>query len=197
MTDDNGIPLPSWPTRDITDPRELRALAHPVRFALLDLLAEGPKTATECAELLGETPANCSYHLRQLAKYGHVIEAGGGKGRERRWSMRKEGIRWSSVEAQDAATAALGTVLGNVVDEHRFSKWRAYSAVNASDDPAWRAASTSMDVAVWMTPDELNAVAQQVLDLFTPYVERDRREEPPAEGSRLVRFFGYGWGAPR
>ncbi|GMA33835.1 ArsR/SmtB family transcription factor [Demequina litorisediminis] len=54
-----------WPTREITDPSELRALAHPVRFALLDLLAAGPLTATQCGERLGQTPANCSYHLRQ------------------------------------------------------------------------------------------------------------------------------------
>src|SRR6516162_11056846 len=70
----------------MTDPRALRALAHPLRLSLLGLLRiEGPLTATRAGELLGESSASCSFHLRQLAKYGLVEEAGGGRGRERPW----------------------------------------------------------------------------------------------------------------
>src|SRR5919204_837144 len=71
---------------ELTDPRALRAVAHPVRLGLVGLLRrEGPLTATRAAALLGESPASCSFHLRQLAKYGLVEEAGGGRGRERPW----------------------------------------------------------------------------------------------------------------
>src|ERR1700741_4164679 len=70
----------------MTDPRALRALAHPLRLSLLGLLrTEGPLTATQAGELLGESSASCSFHLRQLAKYGLAEEAGGGHGRERPW----------------------------------------------------------------------------------------------------------------
>ena len=70
----------------MTDPRALRALAHPLRLSLLGMLrTEGPLTATRAGELLGESSASCSFHLRQLAKYGLVEEAGGGRGRERPW----------------------------------------------------------------------------------------------------------------
>src|SRR5216683_7080410 len=70
----------------LTDPRALRALAHPIRMSLLGLLrTEGPLTATRAGELLGESSASCSFHLRQLAKYGLAEEAGGGRGRERPW----------------------------------------------------------------------------------------------------------------
>ena len=56
----------------------MRALAHPVRLALLEVLAdEGRLTATEAGERIGESPANASFHLRQLAKYGFVEEAEG------------------------------------------------------------------------------------------------------------------------
>ena len=66
----------------MTDPRALRALAHPLRLSLLGMLrTEGPLTATRAGELLGESSASCSFHLRQLAKYGLVEEAGGGRGR--------------------------------------------------------------------------------------------------------------------
>src|ERR1700722_12506800 len=70
----------------LRDPRALRALAHPTRLSLVGLLrVEGPLTAARAAELLGESSASMSFHLRQLAKYGLVEEAGGGKGRERPW----------------------------------------------------------------------------------------------------------------
>src|SRR5215470_16594917 len=70
----------------ITDPMALRALAHPIRLALIGLLrTEGPLTATRAAELLGESSASCSFHLRQLAKYGLATDAPGGHGRERPW----------------------------------------------------------------------------------------------------------------
>src|ERR1700683_2068981 len=68
----------------LTDPRALRAYAHPVRLKLVALLrTEGPLTATRAGELLGESSGTCSFHLRQLAKYGLVEEAGGGTGREK------------------------------------------------------------------------------------------------------------------
>src|ERR1700735_1064515 len=72
----------------LTDPRAIRALAHPVRMALLELLAHtGTLTATQASDALGESPANCAFHLRTLAKYGFVREAGGGRGRERPWAL--------------------------------------------------------------------------------------------------------------
>src|SRR5437773_834153 len=68
-------------TRKITDARAMRALAHPVRLALLEALAHvGTLTATQTSERLGESPANGAFHLRTLAKYGYGVEAGGGRG---------------------------------------------------------------------------------------------------------------------
>lgn len=69
--------------RTLTDPQSLRALGHPVRLALLEALLAGPLTATQAGEIIGESPTTCSFHLRQLARYGFVEEAGGGAGRTR------------------------------------------------------------------------------------------------------------------
>src|SRR3984885_15977455 len=70
----------------LTDARALRAYAHPVRMKLVGLLrTEGPLTATRAGELLGESSGTTSFHLRQLAKYGLVEEAGGGTGRQKPW----------------------------------------------------------------------------------------------------------------
>ena len=58
---------------DLTDPKAMRALAHPLRWALLEALGHaGTLTATQASEMLGESPANCAFHLRTLAKYGFV-----------------------------------------------------------------------------------------------------------------------------
>ncbi|WP_423202937.1 winged helix-turn-helix domain-containing protein [Micromonospora kangleipakensis] len=65
----------------------MRALSHPVRLALMEALGEGPLTATQAGELIGEIPTTCSFHLRQLARYGFVEEAGGGRGRARPWRL--------------------------------------------------------------------------------------------------------------
>ena len=80
---------------DLTDPRAIRALAHPVRWALLEALGQaGTLTATQASEMLGESPANCAFHLRTLAKYGFVEEAGGGRGRERPWRQSYDSMSW-------------------------------------------------------------------------------------------------------
>ena len=69
-------------TVELNDPRALRALAHPVRLSLVSLLRRaGPLTATQAGERIGESATTCSFHLRQLARYGLVEEAGGGRGR--------------------------------------------------------------------------------------------------------------------
>src|SRR3954468_4033452 len=71
---------------ELTDPRAMRAYAHPVRLALVGLVRRpGPLTATQAAARLGESSGTTSFHLRQLAKYGFCEEAGGGKGREKPW----------------------------------------------------------------------------------------------------------------
>jgi hypothetical protein len=80
---------------NLTDPKAIRALAHPVRWALLETLGHaGTLTATQASEILGESPANCAFHLRTLAKYGFVEEAGGGRGRERPWRQTYDGMSW-------------------------------------------------------------------------------------------------------
>jgi len=72
----------------VNDLLALRALTHPARQSLLRALAAaGSATATELAGQIGESPANCSWHLRQLARYGFVTEAGGGTGRQRPWRI--------------------------------------------------------------------------------------------------------------
>src|SRR6202042_1136133 len=118
---------PSLPVSDaapLTDAVAMRALAHPVRVSLIELLAVvDTLTATQASEVLGESPANCAFHLRTLGKYGFVEEAGGGRGRERASRRGHAVIRVTSPDGSRehaaAATALSDLVLSALVDRAR------------------------------------------------------------------------------
>jgi hypothetical protein len=64
------------------------ALGHPLRVALLGLLAaRGTVTATQAGRELGESSGACSFHLRQLERFGHVEPVPGRRGRARPWRL--------------------------------------------------------------------------------------------------------------
>lgn len=78
-SDDDGI---------ARDAKALRALAHPLRLRLLAVASsEGTITTTSASEHTGESSANCSFHLRLLARYGFLEAAGGRDRRERPWRL--------------------------------------------------------------------------------------------------------------
>jgi predicted ArsR family transcriptional regulator len=105
--EEGGGPREERGRLNLTDPKAIRALAHPVRWALLEALSQaGTLTATQASEMLGESPANCAFHLRTLAKYGFVEEAGGGRGRERPWRQSYDGMSWRTRTDDPQASAA-------------------------------------------------------------------------------------------
>src|SRR3954471_18053351 len=132
------MPEPLQGTIELTDPRALRAVAHPVRLELIGLLRrEGPLTATAAGALIGESPANCSFHLRQLAKYGLVEEAGGGRGRERPWRATALFTTWTDPPATPEAAAAV-EALNTVVAGVYFDRVRRWLATRAEEPAAWQ-----------------------------------------------------------
>src|SRR6201998_3025713 len=93
----------------LTDPETMRALAHPARISLWQhLLLEGPATATECAPVAALSPSACSYHLRQLARYGFVQQdqAAAANGRERPWRAVVSSTTIEDLEGPGAEMAA-------------------------------------------------------------------------------------------
>jgi DNA-binding transcriptional ArsR family regulator len=167
--------------RRITDARTLRALAHPVRMALIEeLLFGGAMTATEVGERIGESPTTCSFHLRQLAKYGFVEEAGGGRGRARPWRMTSIGFSFTpgqDPEAEIAAGAAL-----RLFRERQFARYRRWLATNRSYPLEWRKASGDSQYLFYLTVEELDQLNDQLTALLLPrYRERiaDPSKRPP------------------
>jgi DNA-binding transcriptional ArsR family regulator len=171
----------------ITDPQAIRALAHPLRLDLLELLNAGPATAAECARSLGSSQANCSFHLRQLAKYGFVGEApAGADRRERRWRLLDHKQSWSS--ADPAVTGALSQVFARR-EADRLIEW----AARAPSEPVeWRTAATLGGATIPLTVPELDDVVSRyaaIVDyLITAYGDRLGTRATWPAGARPVRL---------
>jgi hypothetical protein len=172
----------------LTDPRALRALAHPIRMSLVGMLRmHGPLTATRAAGLLGESSASCSFHLRQLAKYGLVEEAGGGKGRERPWRPTTMFTGWPDV-TDDPDVAAAADLLTSVIAESYFDQTMRWIEAKPAEPEEWQRAAQFGDTSLYVTAAELAELGEQVRALMDKYLDRqvDPRLRPP--GSRPVAF---------
>lgn len=186
--------MPEFPIREVRDPRALRAIAHPLRLRILEAVAlRGPATATEIAELVAESPANCSWHLRQLARYGFVEEAGGGTGRQRPWRAVVEGRRWG-VGEEEPELARAGDEAAEVLLELEHRALREWLRHRRQESPEWRDAATYNQAMGWCTPEELQELNDEINKLFSRYLHRltDPASRPP--GARPVRLIG--WGVP-
>lgn len=173
-------------TVTLTDPRALRAMAHPTRLELIGLLRRGgPLTATQAAERIGESPASCSFHLRQLAKYGLVEEAGGGRGRERPWRATAISTEWP-VFGESEETLAAGEMLTRLVVERYFESAMEWLERQSGEPPEWAEAALIGDALVHMTVEEMREVEARIRELLEPYLERLEDGAPRKEGSRPV-----------
>jgi predicted transcriptional regulator len=172
----------------LRDPRALRALAHPIRLSLVGLLrVEGPLTATRAAELLGESSASMSFHLRQLAKYGLVEEAGGGRGRERPWRATAMFTNLPDVaENPDLAVAA--ELLSSVIAERYFEDVMRWLEIRQAEPEEWQRVAQFGDTYLYLTPDELAALGEQTQQMMDQYIGRQTRPELRPPGARLVSY---------
>jgi hypothetical protein len=183
-------------TLRITDPTVMRALAHPVRMSLLELFAvHDTLTATQASEALGESPANCAFHLRTLAKYGFVEEAGGGRGRERPWraARRARHMRISSADLESEQAHVAAGALEQIMHERWFARAReAFAARGWSAE--WEEASGSQETLTFMTADELKAVREETAAILMRHIDLRRinpSERPP--GALPVTIVGFAY----
>jgi hypothetical protein len=188
--------------RDVNDPKTLRALTHPVRLALLEALAlEGPLTATAAGELIGESPTTCSFHFRQLAKYGFVEEADTGPGRLRPWKVVNVGMRFSDV-TEDAETSVAAKSLERMVFDRAMGRLSSYISTKANFPKEWQEASQNVETLLWVTPAELQSLTNEVLEIFNRFRDRITDSSLRAEGSLPVEALMFTYpvrlpGSPR
>lgn len=161
-------------------PQMLRALAHPTRLKMLGMLRiDGPATATSLATRLGINTGQTSYHLRQLAQHGFVVDdAERGNGRERWWKAAHQSTitgdtpeRPEDQEALDAYMQAVAVMytqqLQAAVEEMSLLPLR------------WREASTLSDYHVRVTAEHAEQLTTKMHDLFMDLRE-DEDDDPDA-----------------
>jgi DNA-binding transcriptional ArsR family regulator len=159
--------------RRLSDPRELRALAHPVRVALFEQLSlGGALTATQLGELIGESPTTCSFHLRQLAKYGFVAEAGGGKGRARPWRLSSLGLSFSSRSADDPETVLAADALSRIFTDRSIDRHRKWLATKHAYPAEWQDADEQSEYVFYLTPAELRQLKDELTDVLLPTFQK-------------------------
>ncbi|WP_432192573.1 ArsR/SmtB family transcription factor [Streptomyces sp. bgisy027] len=176
---------------EITDPKAMRALAHPVRLAVLERLQrEGPATASQLSPHVGATPSVTSWHLRHLAGFGLVRDAaeGGSDRRERRWEAVARGFRFQV--PRDAEGTAAARALGREMFARAgelTERWTTDTEPRL--EPAWRRAVKLGNTRIVVTADELAAIEDAMEAVLAPYVMRAAAERPAhTRGVRLLRY---------
>lgn len=170
-------------------PEQLKALTHPVRVRMLMLLRlEGPATATTLATRLGLNTGATSYHLRQLAQHGFVVDdEERGNGRDRWWKAAHQSTRTAPVapdddasqETMDAYLMAVAAVMAENVQR----------AIEARPflDPEWHEASTISDWHIRLTPAQARELLEQVV---TPIeAAEDSQEDGAADWAIQIAAF--------
>ncbi|MBA2697467.1 MAG: helix-turn-helix transcriptional regulator [Nocardioidaceae bacterium] len=149
--------------RRVTAAADMKALAHPVRLDLLELLGvHGPMSATEAAAELQQSPANVSWHLHKLGEHGFVRQATTGPGRRRPWKVVAESLSWGE-DAEDPATTS---ALHDVTLERELQTLRTALA-HVSEEPApWRDATEVYQSRLWLTAAEASDIGAQIRQLF-------------------------------
>jgi predicted transcriptional regulator len=184
---------------NLTDPKAIRALAHPLRWALLEALGDaGTLTATEASELLDESPANCAFHLRTLAKYGFVEEAGGGRGRERPWRQSYDSLSMSTSQ-EDPVAAQAAQVTGQVWLDRSLARARRNLLARSSWPDAIDDNLGGHMSRVYVTPAEAAEIQSEIEQLLerivgpsSRYAERkDPSLRPPDAMPVEFLLLGY------
>jgi hypothetical protein len=190
--------MPGNPVR-LTDPRMMRALAHPARIAIWTHIAmRGPATATECAEVAGLSPSACSYHLRSLARYGFVEEdrAAAADGRERPWRAKLTAFTIEEGPDRPAAERVASQLL---VENFRAQaeEIRARYVDRKSEYPGdWEAAAGEFFSVAHVTPDELQEMRAKVLEVMAAYARLEETERSPGALPVRVMFDMFPWFGP-
>lgn len=184
--------------RPVADVSQLKALTHPLRVRILYALrAEGTATASRLGQIVDESPASVSYHVRKLCDAGFVIEAPdlGSDARERWWRVPVEGFSWSATDfAGTPEGVATSKAAKQVLVDNQFLRQREYEASAESWGEIWSSAAHSSDCVLRLTPEETSTMMREVQDVLDKWREMsDDRSETKVDGGEHVMVFAHGF----
>jgi len=201
---------------ELSDLAALKALAQPRRQRMLQhLTLHGPATSATLARALGLNTGSTSYHLRELARYGFVEEAGaetattrvgagvaegdGGMearaerapchGRERWWRAVPGDRRFPPRSRQSAE-------MRHVMDELNHHAYAADLELfeqlqrDSAETGPWADAFPYSRGTIRLTPPELRAFFEEYIALLNRY-KRAEAETPAGARTVLTRFLAF------
>jgi len=183
-TSDPGSIRPSGQRlRLLDDPRSMRALAHPRRLELWQIVGRsGRITTADAARELGISHGLASHHLHQLAKYGFVEQVGGADNRERPWRLVATSISHEGLDTKPGGAAAVA-VYEQVAAERALESFLDWQDRRARWSAGWREHSGLGISTVYLTEDELARLVAAFEKLISDYTDQrpldDLASRPP------------------
>lgn len=173
-------------TLRLKDPRDIRALAHPARMAIINALSSGDElTATECAELTGLSPSATAYHLKLLERYDFAEPAPAREdGRERPWRATGRRTRVDLDSSTPAGAAAASAVMLAFIDRSRAVA-EEFAAAEYEEPEEWQDVAFLANADLWLTVEETRKVTAALAAILEPYRGRALADRP--DGARRVR----------
>ncbi len=160
--------------RPQTSTAAFKALAHPMRVKMLHELGRAPATATSLAEKLGESTGSTSYHLRQLARHGLIVEDPElGNARERWWTPAPSGVNVSPemvLANPQAGSVLLDSTLAEWHVEAAEGFRRALSRAGADDGSETFDLLSLSRWGITGTPDELRQLYGRIEEILEPHL---------------------------
>ena len=181
----------------LSDPRSMRALAHPLRLRLLsELRMHGPQTVGLLCELVDEAPGSVSYHLGKLAEFGFVepVPELARDRRERWWRAAHHGTSWEPLDMlDDPELRAAGDVLRRAILHRYMGLLDEYVEAEPTMDRDWVGAANSSDVFLHLTSGELAELSAELDALAERW---QARSDPERDGARTVSLIYHAFRRP-
>ena len=173
------------------DARALKALAHPLRVRIFDILSQyGPQTASSLAERLGESSGATSYHLRALAKHDLIREVEGrGTARERWWERPRGAVSISSEESlRTPSGRAASQIVVTETYRQRHEQLMRFIDESLRDEGEIHPAAELSTATTRLTRAQFTEIAADINRIITAAVENHRDQEGGDVRPYLIRL---------
>jgi len=182
MTEDKPAETTDSPRADrVLDAGALRALAHPLRVKIYDILSQyGPQTASSLAQRLGESSGSTSYHLRALAKHDLIEECTDrGTGRERWWERPIGGVSFANADAMKTPAGRSATQL--IMNEFLRNRQEQLMdfvnhGISRGEGDAWESGTMISTATARLTPEQSKELGHKIMALIDDAVDNYRNQ---------------------
>jgi DNA-binding transcriptional ArsR family regulator len=191
MAENEQVNRPETGESRVLDAGALKALAHPMRVRIYDILSQfGPQTASSLAERLGESSGATSYHLRALAKHDLIREVEErGSARERWWERPRGSIR---ISAPDALRTPSGRAASQIVVtetyRQRHEQLMDFIAQSMRDEEGDETPAELSTATTRLTKAQFDHFSGRLSDIITESVELYRDQVGDGVRPYLIRL---------